>query len=87
MPIKSCSSYRIELGTQSVDEYRGFANDNESVQDTGNTEILVNKLEATSDAMTLIVTSIQKWLWSMTTSEAKKVVMTRNDLIRYAPSE
>lgn len=51
---------RIELGTQSVDEYRGFANDNESVQDTGNTEILVNKLEATSDAMTLIVTSIQK---------------------------
>lgn len=46
---------RIELGTQSVDEYRGFANDNESVQDTANTEILVNKLEATSEAMTLIV--------------------------------
>ncbi|MBD5221876.1 MAG: HsdR family type I site-specific deoxyribonuclease [Bacteroidales bacterium] len=51
---------RIELGTQSVDEYRGFAADNEEVQDTANTDILVNKLEAPSDAMKLIVTSIQK---------------------------
>lgn len=51
---------RIELGTQSVDEYRGFANDNETVQDTSNTDSLVTKLESTSEAMTLIVTSIQK---------------------------
>lgn len=51
---------RIELGIQSVDEYRGFANDNESVQDTLNTDALVKKLESISESMTLIVTSIQK---------------------------
>jgi type I restriction enzyme R subunit len=51
---------RIELGTQSVDEYRGFAADNETIQDTANTDTLVNKLESPSESMTLIVTSIQK---------------------------
>jgi len=51
---------RIELGTQSLKEYRGFAEENESVQATENTGILVTKLKSVDPANTLIVTSIQK---------------------------
>jgi type I restriction enzyme, R subunit len=51
---------RIELGTQSLKEYRGFADDNEDVQATENTGILVTKLKSSDPANTLIVTSIQK---------------------------
>ncbi len=51
---------RIELGTQSLLEYRGFADENEDVQATENTGILVTKLKSTDPANTLIVTSIQK---------------------------
>lgn len=51
---------RIELGTQSLKEYRGFADENESVQATENTNVLVTKLKSTNPADTLIVTSIQK---------------------------
>ena len=51
---------RIELGTQSLKEYRGFADENESVQATENTNVLITKLKSTNPADTLIVTSIQK---------------------------
>lgn len=51
---------RIELGIQSLKEYRGFANENEDVQATENTNVLVTKLKSTNPADTLIVTSIQK---------------------------
>lgn len=51
---------RIELGTQSLKEYRGFADENESVQATEDTEELITKLKSTDPADTLIVTSIQK---------------------------
>lgn len=51
---------RIELGTQSLKEYRGFADENESVQATENTGVLITKLKSTTPADTLIVTSIQK---------------------------
>ncbi len=51
---------RIELGTQSLLEYRGFADDNDSVQATENTEVLISKLKSSDPANTLIVTSIQK---------------------------
>ncbi|MFH2114847.1 MAG: HsdR family type I site-specific deoxyribonuclease, partial [Spirochaetota bacterium] len=51
---------RIELGTQSLREYRNFASENESVQATENTGILVTKLKSANPADTLIVTSIQK---------------------------
>ncbi|QEK50926.1 HsdR family type I site-specific deoxyribonuclease [Pedobacter aquae] len=51
---------RIELGTQSLKEYRGFANENEDVQATENTGVLVTKLKSDDPANTLIVTSIQK---------------------------
>jgi type I restriction enzyme R subunit len=51
---------RIELGTQSLAEYRAFAEESESVQATENTSVLVSKLKSTSHADTLIVTSIQK---------------------------
>ena len=51
---------RIELGTQSLKEYRGFANENESVQATENTGVLITKLKSNDPADTLIVTSIQK---------------------------
>lgn len=51
---------RIELGTQSLKEYQGFADENESVQATENTGVLITKLKSTNPADTLIVTSIQK---------------------------
>lgn len=51
---------RIELGTQSLLDYRGFADDADSVQATENTDALVAKLKSDDPANTLIVTSIQK---------------------------
>ena len=51
---------RIELGTQSLLEYRGFADDSETVQATENTEVLIAKLKDSDPNKTLIVTSIQK---------------------------
>ena len=51
---------RIELGTQSLREYRSFADENEAVQATEDTGVLVTKLKSTDPANTLIVTSIQK---------------------------
>lgn len=51
---------RIELGTQSLKEYRGFADENEDVQATENTGVLVTKLKSINPSDTLIVTSIQK---------------------------
>ncbi len=51
---------RIELGTQSIKEYRGFAEERESVQETKNTTMLRTRLKSKSPENTLIVTSIQK---------------------------
>lgn len=51
---------RIELGTQSLQEYRNFADDKETVQATENTSVLVNKLKSDNSNEVLIVTSIQK---------------------------
>lgn len=51
---------RIELGTQSLKEYRAFADENETVQATENTHVLLTKLKSNATADTLIVTSIQK---------------------------
>ncbi|WP_392561765.1 HsdR family type I site-specific deoxyribonuclease [Orbus sturtevantii] len=51
---------RIELGTQSLTEYRGFASDGEDVQATEDTHALITKLKSSSPADTLIVSSIQK---------------------------
>lgn len=51
---------RIELGTQSLAEYRNFAGDGEDVQATENTYVLITKLKSTAPADTLIVSSIQK---------------------------
>ena len=51
---------RIELSIQSLDEYRGFAGDEDAVQDTQNTMMLVSKLQSADKDDRLIVTSIQK---------------------------
>ena len=51
---------RIELGTQSLSEYQGFALDSESVQGTDNTADLMKLLLSSQRDHTLIVTSIQK---------------------------
>lgn len=51
---------RIELGTQSLDEYRAFADDDEDIQETENTYKLIEKLKSDKFKDTLIVTSIQK---------------------------
>ena len=51
---------RIELGTQSLKEYRAFADDSDDVQATEDTVVLIDKLKSNDPAKTLIVTSIQK---------------------------
>lgn len=51
---------RIELGTQSLEQYRAFADESQSVQATEDTYVLINKLKSKDPADTLIVTSIQK---------------------------
>ncbi|MDO9140950.1 MAG: DEAD/DEAH box helicase family protein, partial [Methylobacter sp.] len=51
---------RIELGVQSLREYQGFAADDEDVQATENTSVLITKLKSNDPANTLIVSSIQK---------------------------
>ena len=58
---------RIELGTQSLKEYRNFAGaglseqqKNNTVQETEDTQVLISKLKSTDTADILIVTSIQK---------------------------
>lgn len=51
---------RIELGTQSLAEYRNFASDDEDVQATENTHVLITKLKSSATSDTLIVSSIQK---------------------------
>ena len=50
----------MSFGTQSLKEYRAFAEENESVQATENTYVLLSKLKSNAAADTLIVTSIQK---------------------------
>lgn len=51
---------RIELGMQSLREYRGFSDETDDVQSTENTDMLLAKLKSDSAKDTLIVTSIQK---------------------------
>lgn len=51
---------RIELGTQSLSEYRAFADDADDVQGTENTGVLKSKLASDDPKNRLIVTSIQK---------------------------
>lgn len=52
---------RVELGKQSLDEYKNFANSAKDVQSTENTVILLAKLKSEDSQDRLIVTSIQKW--------------------------
>lgn len=51
---------RIELGDQSLEEYRNFAMDDEEINATENTGALVSLLTSDYRSDTLIVTSIQK---------------------------
>lgn len=51
---------RIELGNQTVQEYRSFADDPESVQSTESSAVLKDRLKSDDPKQTLIVTSIQK---------------------------
>jgi type I restriction enzyme R subunit len=51
---------RIELSLQSLDEYRGFADDPDSIQDPHDSVMLMSKLKSTDKDDRLIVTSIQK---------------------------
>lgn len=51
---------RIELGTQSLREYRNYKADDEEVQATEDTYVLIDKLKKSDKSNSLIVTSIQK---------------------------
>lgn len=51
---------RIELGTQSLQEYKGFADATQEVQATESTHVLLSKLRSSDPKNILIVSSIQK---------------------------
>lgn len=51
---------RIELGTQSLKEYRAFADNADDVQETEDTVTLISKMKSNDPKNTLIVSSIQK---------------------------
>lgn len=69
---------RIELGTQSLSEYRAFADDADDVQGTENTNALKSKLAGDDPKNRLIVTSIQK----MSNIKAGKGRVTQAELDR-----
>ncbi|MEB5475689.1 type I restriction endonuclease subunit R [Acinetobacter pollinis] len=51
---------RIELGTQSLEQYNNFADTDDFVQSTENTHALMSKLKSSNPNEVLIVSSIQK---------------------------
>lgn len=71
---------RIELGTQSLSEYRAFADDADNVQGTENTQVLKSKLASGDPKNCLIVTSIQK----MSNVKAGEGGITQAELDRLA---
>lgn len=71
---------RIELGTQSLSEYRSFADDADDVQGTENTQVLKSKLASDDPKNRLIVTSIQK----MSNLKAGESGITQAELDRLA---
>lgn len=71
---------RIELGTQSLTEYRSFADDADDVQGTENTQVLKSKLASDDPKNRLIVTSIQK----MSNLKAGESRITQAELDRLA---
>lgn len=71
---------RIELGTQSLSEYRSFADDVDDVQGTENTQVLKSKLASDDPKNRLIVTSIQK----MSNLKAGESGITQAELDRLA---
>lgn len=71
---------RIELGTQSLSEYRAFADDANNVQGTENTQVLKSKLASDDPKNCLIVTSIQK----MSNVKAGEGGITQAELDRLA---
>lgn len=71
---------RIELGTQSLAEYRSFADDADDVQGTENTQVLKSKLASDDSKNRLIVTSIQK----MSNLKAGEAGITQAELDRLA---
>lgn len=71
---------RIELGTQSLSEYRSSADDADDVQGTENTQVLKSKLGSDDPKNRLIVTSIQK----MSNVKAGEARITQAELDRLA---
>ena len=74
---------RIELGTQSLEDYRNFAGADleeqqkkDTVQETEDTQVLIGKLKSSNPADTLIVTSIQK----MSNISEENVLLKSSDL-------
>lgn len=51
---------RIELGTQTAQNFKNFADDATDVQETENTDALITKLKSSAGSDKLIVTSLQK---------------------------
>ena len=70
---------RIELSLQSLDEYRGFAGEDDSIQDTTDTSILMAKLKSSDADNRLIVTSMQKM--ALVNADHPKITQADIDLI------
>lgn len=70
---------RIELSLQSLDEYRGFAGEDDSIQDTTDTTVLMAKLKSTDNDNRLIVTSMQKM--ALVNADHPKITQADIDLI------
>lgn len=71
---------RIELGTQSLKEYRGFADSEKDVQETEDTWVLLSKLKSDNYSDTLIVSSIQKMsILSKEANELKEADINKID--------
>lgn len=69
---------RIELGTQTLENYRDFKPVGMDVQDTSSGDVLVAKLKSNSSSDTLIVTSIQKMSEIDPTSKAHDIEIINN---------
>lgn len=72
---------RIELGTQSALEYKGFAEATDDIQETEDTAVLISKLKSDDPANTLIVTSVQK-MSNITDEATAEGLLKKADLDR-----
>lgn len=78
---------RIELGTQSLAEYRGFVDASGDVQGTEDTKELLEKLKSAAPSDRMIVTSIQKMSLAATDHADKAAALNKTKRIVFIVDE